>query len=187
VDAAASAPEPLVGSGALGASTIHVGRSMLWRMVVPRSLPHLTPLLVVRDAARAIDFYVEALGGREIVRYLREPLGTVSHADLAIGDLVLSVTEEARAYNSDAPPSLGGSPVVLQLQVEDVESAFDRMRSAGAVVVFPLTEFCGERMGRLRDPFGHLWLLTQRIEELSVEEIQQRRNAWALARRSSKT
>jgi PhnB protein len=147
--------------------------------------PELVPLLVVRAAPAAIDFYVTALGARELVRYLDERAGTVSHADLAIGRAAFSVTEEARAWNSDAPPSLGGSPVVFQLRVEDVEAAFEKARQAGAVVVFPLTDFCGERMARVRDPFGHLWILSQRIEALSVEEVQRRRNAFA--RRASKT
>jgi PhnB protein len=48
----------------------------------------------------------------------------------------------------------------------------------GATVVFSLMDFCGERMARVRDPFGHLWILTQRLEELSVEEIQRRRDTW---------
>jgi PhnB protein len=151
---------------------------------MPKSvLPSLVPLLVVRGAASAIDFYVQAFGAHEVVRYENRARGTVSHADLRIGEATFSVTEEARAYNSDAPPSLGGSPVVLQLQVEDVDAAFDRMRAAGAAVVFPIVDFCGDRMGRLRDPFGHIWILTQRIEELSPEETQRRRDAW----RPSKT
>jgi PhnB protein len=151
------------------------------------TLPKLIPLLVVQDAIRAIEFYVRALGAKEIVRYMNARNGTLSHADLAVGDATLSVTEEARAWNSDAPPSLGGSPVVLQLEVEDVNAAFDGMCGAGATVVFPLIEFCGERMGRVRDPFGHLWILRQRIEEPSVEETQRRRDAWAAPGDSSKT
>jgi PhnB protein len=138
----------------------------------------LVPLLVVRDAASAIDFYMRAIGARELVRFMNQRLGTVSHADLAIGEAVFSVTEEARAWNADAPPSLGGSPVVLQLRVANVDAAFDKMCAAGATVVFPIVEFCGERMARLRDPYGHLWLLIQRIEELPLNEIQRRRDAW---------
>jgi PhnB protein len=146
---------------------------------MPKSAVHkLVPLLVVRDAARAIDFYIEVLGAAEIVRYVNRPRGTISHADLTVGDAAFSITEEARAWNSDAPPSLGGSPVVLQLRVEDVDAAFEKMRQAGGSVVFPLVEFCGERMGRVRDPFGHLWVLSQRIEELSPKEIRRRRDAW---------
>ena len=77
------------------------------------------------DAARAIEFYAEALGAREVVRYVNKKQATVSHADLAIGAAMFSVTEEARAWNSDAPPSLGGSPGVLQLRVDDVDAAFE--------------------------------------------------------------
>jgi len=144
-------------------------------LALMENLPRLTPLLIVKDAARAIDFYVDALGATELVRYMRT--GTVGHADLAVGGARFSVTEEARAWNSDAPPSLGGSPVVLQLEVADVAAVFDRMCRAGAAVVFPLQELCGERMARARDPFGHLWIVSQRIEELSVEEKQRRRDA----------
>ncbi|MGO8992634.1 MAG: VOC family protein [Polyangiaceae bacterium] len=151
------------------------------------NVPGLVPLLVVRDASRAIGFYSGALGARELCRYLDPSRSTVSHADLAIGGAVFSVTEEARAWNSDAPPSLGGSPVVLQLQVEEVDAAFDRMVMAGAVVVFPLIDFCGDRMGRLRDPFGHLWLISQRIEELSAEEVRRRRDRWTPAGDPPKT
>ena len=137
----------------------------------------LTPLLIVRDAMRAIDFYVEALGAQERVRYMNEALGIVSHADLDIGDLTFSVTEELPALNSDAPTSLGGSPVVLQLRVSDVGTLYESMRQAGAETVFSLAEFCGERMARLRDPFGHLWIISEVVEELTVEEIRERRNA----------
>jgi PhnB protein len=67
---------------------------------------------------------------------------------------------------------------VLQLRVADVDMLFERMTTMGATVIFPLQEFCGERMGRVRDPFGHLWILSQRLEELSVEENQRRRDAF---------
>jgi PhnB protein len=143
--------------------------------------PQITPLLVVRDAARAIDFYVSALGASEKVRYLHEGRGTISHADLCVGDATFSVTEEERRWNSEAPPSLGGSPVVLQLRTDGVDALFHRMCSAGATAIFPLQEFCGERMARLRDPFGHLWIVSERLEELSTEEIRRRRSVFAAA------
>jgi PhnB protein len=140
--------------------------------------PKLTPLLIVRDAASAIAFYVQALGAKEISRYLHPAKNTISHADLALGGATISITEEARAWNSDAPPSLGGSPVVLQLCVDDVEAVFETMCRAGASVVFPLQEFAGQRMGRVRDPFGHLWIVSQRIDDLTDEEIGRRRSAF---------
>lgn len=81
--------------------------------------------------------------------------------------------------NSDVPASLGGSPVVLQLHVQDVDAVFEKMCQEGGTVVFPLTDFCGERMARLRDPFGHIWIVSQTTEELSVGQKQRRRDAWA--------
>ncbi len=156
-------------------------------MPTTAALPSLVPLLVVRDAASAIDFYVRALGAGEVVRYINGRQGMVAHADLVIGEARVSLTEEARAWNSDAPPSLGGSPVVLQLRVENVDATFEKMCAAGATVVFPIIEFCGERMARLRDPYGHLWLVSQRIEELSPEEVQRRRDAWTPPRQPLKT
>jgi PhnB protein len=146
---------------------------MLARM---QTNPRLTPLLVVRDAARAVTFYREAFGATELVRYTNPINSTISHAELSIGDALIAITEEARAWNSDAPPSLGGSPVVLQLRVEHVDTSFEHATRAGATVVFAVQEFCGERMGRLRDPFGHLWILTQRLEDLTFEEIRRRRD-----------
>ena len=137
----------------------------------------LVPLLVVRDAHRALDFYVRALGAKILARYEHGSERCVSHADLEIADAPFAVTEEARAWNSDAPPSLGGSPVVLQWLVPDAASAVTSMLDAGASTVFPLGEFLGERMARLRDPFGHIWLVRQRLEELSTSEIQAQRDA----------
>jgi uncharacterized glyoxalase superfamily protein PhnB/predicted kinase len=137
--------------------------------------PRLVPLLVVRGAARAIDFYARALGATVLTRHEHGPERHLGHADLAIGQGTFSLTEEARAWNSDAPPSLGGSPVLLQLHVEDAAATFAAMCGAGADAVFAPLELLGERMARVCDPFGHSWILRQRLEALSVEEIQRQR------------
>ena len=136
----------------------------------------LVPLLVVRGAAAAIDYYVRALGAEVLERYEHGPGRHVSHAELRGLGARFAVTEEARAWNSDAPPSLGGSPVVLQLSVTNAEALVAKMLEQGAMLVFPLQEFIGERMARVRDPFGHLWLVRQRVEALSTEEIQRQRD-----------
>ena len=145
----------------------------------------LVPLLVVRNAHRAIDFYVKAFGAKVIARFEHGSGRHVSHAELAIGELVFALTEEARAWNSDAPESLGGSPVVLQLGVMDADATCAALVEAGASVVFPVQELLGERMARVRDPFGHLWLLRQRLEELSIDEHQRQRDALFLKATSS--
>ena len=136
----------------------------------------LVPLLVVRGAARAIDFYERALGARVLARSEHGARRQLSHADLALGSARFSVTEEARGWNSDAPESLGGSAVVMQLFVSDAAVTLRALQEAGASSVFPLQELLGERMARVRDPFGHLWLLRERVEELTVEEIQRQRD-----------
>jgi amidase len=142
-----------------------------------RGMESLVPLLVVRDAAEAIAFYVRALGATQVVRYDNAILATVSHADLSVDGALFSITEELRAWSCDAPPTLGGTPVILQLAVTDAQAALERATAAGAEVVFPLQDFCGERMARVRDPFGHLWILRQRVSRLTVEENQRERDA----------
>ena len=141
-----------------------------------KTQPPLVPLLVVQGAARAIEFYVRSLGANVLARYEHGAERRIAHAELEIGSAAFSVTEELRAWNSDAPPSLGGSPVVLQLFVDELDHVLTSMRDAGATVVFPAQELLGERMARLRDPFGHLWILRQVLEELSVAEIKRQRD-----------
>ncbi|WP_394844187.1 VOC family protein [Pendulispora brunnea] len=142
--------------------------------------PRVSPHLIVRGAARAIEFYVEALGAKEIARFADPKLnGHIVHAELAIGETKFSLSEEARDWKNDAPPSLGGSPVMLTLEVADALAVGERMVRAGATVVFPIEDqFYGERQGRLVDPFGHRWIITQHIEDLSNEEIQRRVEAY---------
>ncbi len=134
----------------------------------------LIPHLVVSGAARAIEFYEQALGARELSRYADAKLGGhIVCAELAIGELMFALSEEHREWFNDAPSSLGGSPVHLCLEVADVDAVGARMVAAGATVVYPIADqFYGERSGRLRDPFGHLWIVSQRIKAMSSAEIQ---------------
>jgi PhnB protein len=130
------------------------------------------PRLVVSDGARAIDFYVSALGATETARYT-SPEGKIVHAELQIGPATIAV-KDADEFDP-APPTLGGSPVIIALYVDDADAVADAMLAAGATVVFPIHDAeYGERGGRLADPFGHLWMISQQIEDLTPEEIQQR-------------
>ena len=133
----------------------------------------LFPRLVVPDAATAIAFYEEELGATELVRYA-DPSGTVVHAELQIGDDVFSLTEDDGGPNR-APASLGGSPLLLTLVVDDAHAVGRAMVAAGASVVIPVDDrYYGRREGRLRDPAGHLWIVSQDAEDLSDEEIRRR-------------
>jgi PhnB protein len=130
------------------------------------------PRLVVSDGARALDFYVSALSAAETARYT-SPEGKIVHAELQIGPATIAV-KDADEFDP-APPTLGGSPVIIALYVDDADAVADSMLAAGATVVFPIRDAeYGERGGRLADPFGHLWMISQQIEDLTPEEIQQR-------------
>jgi PhnB protein len=141
-----------------------------------KTLPRLQTHLIVAGAARAIAFYEKALGAKEVVRFADEKLGgLIVHAELAIGEMHFTLAEENREWHNVGPLALGGSPVVLTLEVENADAAGERMVNEGAKVVFPIADqFYGKREGRLQDPFGHLWIVSQTLEQLSSEEIQRR-------------
>ena len=136
----------------------------------------LFPRLVVTDAAMAIDFYSRALGGTELVRYT-DPAGRIVHAEVRIGTSVISLTDADGDLNQ-SPEEVGGSPVLLTVVVDDADATGAAMRDAGAEVVIPIDDrYYGRREGRLRDPFGHLWIVSQDGDEMSPEEIQRRVDA----------
>ena len=135
----------------------------------------LYPRLVVSDAALAIDFYVAAFGAVETERYT-DPSGRIVHAMVEIGGLKVAVKDEGDG--DPAPTSLGGSPVIMALDVSDADAVGDAMVKAGATVVYPISDWeYGSRGGRLADPYGHLWMVSQQLEDLSHEEVQRRTTA----------
>ena len=132
----------------------------------------LYPRLVVADAAQAIDFYVAAFDAEETERYTDDE-GRIVHAAIRIGAYTVAVKDEDEGDGDPAPTTLGGSPVIMALEVDDAVGA--RMERAGATVIYPISDWpYGQRGGRLADPFGHLWMIAQPIEDLSPEEIQRR-------------
>ena len=118
----------------------------------------LTPRLICRDADAAIAFYKKVLGAELLERHDIE--GTVVLAMLKLGDDVFAVTEEARDSGNDAPPSLGGSTVIMMVEVPDPDAIEGAAKAAGGEVIYAVDDrFYGRRDGRFRDPFGHLWLV----------------------------
>ncbi len=144
---------------------------------VPEHLHTVTPRIVVRDAPAAIAFYRDAFGAEEPGERFTGPSGEVIHAEVRIGDSVVMITEEAdNGAPAQSPESLGGVvTAIMATYWEEVDSVWERAVAAGAEVLYPLADqFYGERGGRLRDPFGQQWMLSQRIEALSPEEIERR-------------
>jgi PhnB protein len=135
----------------------------------------VTARLVAADASAAIAFYVRAFGAEERERFTG-PDGRIVHAEIRIGGVPVAIKDEGDGDPS--PTTLGGSPVILALRVTDADAVADRMTEAGGTVVYPVHDApYGERGGRLADPFGHLWMISQRTEDLSPGEIQRRTGA----------
>ena len=137
----------------------------------PRSL---TPHLFVRDADGAVAFYRRAFGAAELLR-TRLPDGRVLFVELAVGGGRLLLSEETPTLGALAPPTIGGSPVLLLLAVDDPDVTARQAVEAGAEIEMPVREmFLGERYGVVRDPFGHRWALSTAREELTPDDIARR-------------
>jgi PhnB protein len=134
----------------------------------------LTPYLIVRNAPQALDFYTRAFGAEEAFR-LTDPAGRIGHAHMTIGDSAFMLADEHPEWGALSPVSIGGSPITLHLEVADADTAAARAIEAGATLLRPVEDqFHGNRSGMVADPFGHKWSLSQRLEELSPEELQRR-------------
>jgi PhnB protein len=132
----------------------------------------LTPSLVCRDAAGAIEFYKRAFGAEEM-RVIRTPDGRVMHAALTVGGAMVFLGEECVEFGSRSPQALGGSPVSLCLHVTDCDAVFARAVAAGCTVRMPPADmFWGDRFGVLSDPYGHVWSVATNVRKLTDEEIQ---------------
>jgi PhnB protein len=135
--------------------------------------PHITPRLVAADADAALAFYEAALGGEVTARFT-DPTGRVVHAEVRIGGTTVFVTSEDGEHNV-APTTSGSSSVLLSLAVDDADATGAAMVAAGAEVLIPIDDRpYGAREGRLRDPAGHLWILSQPLEDLTPGEVQRR-------------
>jgi PhnB protein len=154
---------------------------------IPEGLHTVTPHLVIRGAAKAIEFYKNAFGAQELMR-MQGPGGTIGHAELKIGDSVIFLADEFPQGQVKAPESLGSSSCVLNLYVEDVDKVYDTAVKAGGKAAMPPSDmFWGDRYGQLVDPFGHVWGVATHKEEVSPEETEKRaKEFWAnMAQRKS--
>ena len=141
---------------------------------IPEGYHTVTPYLIIKDAASAIEFYKRAFRATEMMR-MTQPDGRVGHAEIKIGDSRIMLADEFPEIDARSPQSLGGSPVGLLLYVEDVDALTSQAIAAGATVVRPVKDqFYGDRSGTLADPFGHQWTIATHKEDVSPEEMQKR-------------
>ncbi|MBW4550727.1 MAG: VOC family protein [Aphanocapsa sp. GSE-SYN-MK-11-07L] len=133
-----------------------------------------TPYLIVTDANAAIDFYHNAFGATEYVR-LADPSSKVMHAEIRIGNVSIMLADEFPDMGYRSPKTLGGSAVSILLYVDDVDALFEAAIASGATATMPVQDqFDGDRRGTLSDPFGHIWLLATKQEDISIDELKQR-------------
>ena len=116
----------------------------------------ISPMLSVRNGARAIEFYKAAFGAGELFRIDDESSGAVV-ARLSVGESEFWVADESPEHRNFSPESLGGGSVRMVMVVKDPDAAFERAVAAGATVVSPVSNQYGWRLGRIVDPFGHHW------------------------------
>ena len=139
------------------------------------SATQLSPYITVVDAGAALDFYRDAFGAAETGPRLTAPDGSIVHTEFRIGTATVMMAEHDPGFGTAEPRSLGGTPVRLALEVEDADAMVDAAERAGAKVLIPVADqFYGYRAGRIEDPFGHVWVISQLVESLSREEMQRR-------------
>ena len=141
---------------------------------VPDGYHTLTPYLIVKGGAEALEFYARAFGAVEHER-IQQADGKVGHAEITIGNSRLMLADEHPEIGALSPKTVGGTPVSLHLYVEDVDAMVDRAVAAGATVIRPVADqFYGDRIGGVKDPFGHKWILATHVEDVPAEEISRR-------------
>ena len=141
---------------------------------IPDGYHTLTPYLIIKGAAAAIEFYKKAFGAKDHF-LMNGPGGTVAHASLTIGNSIMMLADEAPQMIALSPSTLKGTPVTMVLYVEDADTVFKRAVDAGATVRQPIeNKFYGERAGTVVDPFGHIWTIMTHVEDVTPEMMDQR-------------
>jgi PhnB protein len=140
---------------------------------IPAEYPRVSPYLSVDGATKAIEFYVNVLGAKQR-GVMQGPDGKVGHAELAIGESLIMLSDPFPEGAPD-PKALGGTAVTVMVYVEDVDEVFARALAAGAQEIEPVSDkFYGDRSGQFVDPFGHRWNIASHIEDVTPEEMERR-------------
>ncbi len=140
---------------------------------IPQGMHTLTPNLVIRDCAKAIEFYQRALGAQEVSRMPAPDGKTIWHAQLRIGDSIVFMNDEMPGMGRSAPTPENPVPVTMWLYVQDCDAAFRRAVQAGAKETMkPADMFWGDRCAGVADPYGYLWSFATHQKDLTDEEMR---------------
>jgi PhnB protein len=143
---------------------------------IPKDYNSVTPYLIIKGAAKAIDYYKKVFGATELMR-MPGPDGKVGHAELKIGNSIIMLADEhpGMGQGHSSAASMGGSPVSLLVYIPDVDKVVERATAEGAKIVKPVEDqFYGDRTGFIQDPFGHFWSVSTHIEDVSPKEMEER-------------
>jgi len=141
---------------------------------IPEGYNTVTPYLVIKGAAQAIDYYKKVFGATVVMR-MDGPDGRVGHAELQIGDSRIMLADEHLDMGHASATTIGASPVSLLLYMPDVDRVVEKAVAEGAKILKPVQDqFYGDRSGFLRDPFGHLWGVATHVEDVSADEMERR-------------
>ena len=144
---------------------------------IPEGYHTVSPYLAVDDAVRAIEFYVQAFGARELVR-MEAPGGKVGHAELELGDSRIMLSDPFPQASTQPPKQLGGTSASVFMYVADVDAVVKQAVDAGATVTMEVAnQFWGDRFGTITDPFGHVWSIATHVEDVPPEEMAERAKA----------
>lgn len=141
---------------------------------IPKGYNTVTPYLVIKGAAKAIEYYKSVFGATVAVR-MDGPNGSVGHAELQIGDSRIMLADENPAMGNRSAESIGASPVSLYVYLPDCDTVVAKAAAEGAKILKPVADqFYGDRSGFIQDPFGHLWGIATHKEDVSDEEMKKR-------------
>jgi len=141
---------------------------------IPKGYNTITPYLVIKGAAKAIDYYKKVFGATVVVR-MDGPDGRVGHAELQIGDSRIMLADENPQMGYRSAESIGASPVSLYVYLPDCDKVVATAAADGAKILKPVADqFYGDRSGFIQDPFGHLWGVATHKEDLSPKEMDER-------------
>jgi uncharacterized glyoxalase superfamily protein PhnB len=139
---------------------------------IPPEHSRLIPHLIVDRGPAALELYANAFGASEVVRLMHPDGEKLLYSELRIGDATLCVFDEIDDKQERSPTALGGTTGSLWLYVEDVDATLEQAVGAGCELVSPAQDaFWGDRVGKVRDPFGHIWSVASRVKEMTPEEV----------------
>jgi len=141
---------------------------------IPEGYHSVTPYLMIKCAAEAIEYYKKSFGATELFR-MPAPDGKIGHAEIKIGDSPIMLADEHPDLGHVGPQTLGGTSVGIMIYVDDVDTMFKKAISGGGQEIKPLQDqFYGDRSGTLKDPFGHMWTVATHVEDVAPEEMEKR-------------